>query len=427
MSAPDNFFSSYFEYTSMDFGEAPVNAHRWAAIGMVGALLGKQLYLPFGHSAITPNQYIQLIGVPATKKSTAIKISNALLKLWGYDNFAPQKLSMSQFLLELHEKTWGSDSEEEEQTTDLEENLFGSVNMKERAKDMPVAELYVASDEFVDFIGRNNLDFISLLGTFWDYKGVYDYKLKNSKPVIINEPTINIIAGNTPTGFNAAFPAEIQGQGFFSRMLLINTKPSGRKVAWPKAAPEESVSKMLDYLTKIKTLCIGEVTLHPEAYTLIEQIYYTWQPIPDHRFEHYTGRRHTHLLKLAIICAAMRVATHIIPEDVLLANTILTFAEYEMPDAMGEFGKGRNSAVAHKILEILNKSEKPLTISDIIKHVHSDVDNLSAITDIVRGLQMADKIQIVDGAFLPKKLIRTFRDTDLIKPSWLLPEERLSM
>ena len=184
---------------------------------------------------------------------------------------------------------------------------------------------------------------------------------------------------------------------------------------------------MLDYLTKIKTLCIGEVTLHPEAYTLIEQIYYTWQPIPDHRFEHYTGRRHTHLLKLAIICAAMRVATHIIPEDVLLANTILTFAEYEMPDAMGEFGKGRNSAVAHKILEILNKSEKPLTISDIIKHVHSDVDNLSAITDIVRGLQMADKIQIVDGAFLPKKLIRTFRDTDLIKPSWLLLEERLSM
>ena len=425
MSLPSTFFDAYFEYVDIESGEAPANIHRWCAISLIGTLLGRQFYFPFGREALIPNNYIQIIGLPASRKSTAIKTAAKLLKLYGYDNFAPQKLSMGQFLIELHDKTWGTEDSENGDmgSTILEDNLFGTTCPKTRAAEMNIAELYVASDEFVDFIGRNNTDFISLLGTFWDYKGVYDYKLKNSKAVYINEPTINIIAGNTPLGFNQAFPAETKDQGFFSRLLLIHAKTTGRKIAWPGSSTPETLKSVIDYMSSIQTTCVGEATMSQDTRDLCEYIYHTWEPLADSRFEHYSGRRHTHLLKLSLICAAMRVSKDIGTQDVILANTILTFAEYEMPMAMGEFGKGKNSALAHKILEVVNKAVMPITMTDLIKQIHNDIDNLSAVAEIIRGLTYADKLQIVDGVLLPKRVARAYSDSSVVKPSLLLAEE----
>lgn len=417
----DNFFNHYFRFVEIDAGECPANCHRWSAISALSAWLGKQVWMPFGHSIIYPNQYIQIIGLPASKKSTAIKISNNLLKLAGFKNFAPKKTSMEKFLVELHDLTWGN--EDEDGSSLLEDNLFGNENPKERAASLAIAESYIASDEFANFIGYNNLNFISLLGEFWDIDEVYDYKLKNSKAVYINRPTINILAGNTPTGFNQAFPPDVQGQGFFSRLLLIHAKSSGRKIEEPGSPSEEHTRIVLEYLGAIKKHCVGLITMTPRAKELMAQIYHTWEPLIDQRFEAYSGRRCVHLRKLAIICAAARISTQIDEQDVVLANTLLTFAEYSMPKAMGEFGKGRHSTAAHKILEIIDAAHEPVSMIQLIKHVHNDVDSLSAVTEIVRGLVFAEKLQVINGNFAPKRAARIFQDTELVKPSWLLAEE----
>jgi hypothetical protein len=422
----DNFFEHYFNWVGYPHNtEAGLVSHRWCAISLLAALLGRQFTLPFGHFALLPNKYIQIIGVPATRKSTAIKMSKKLLEAYGYSSFAPEKISLEKFLIELHDLTWGI--EDEVESTDdfaLERNIFGTNNPKQAAADMDIAEMYIASDEFVDFIGRNNLDFISLLGTFWDYNGVYDRKLKHSKAVYINNPTINIIAGNTHEGFNAAFPPEIQGQGFFSRLLLIHAEPTGRKITFPEPPKLEHTASVLEYMQRIKQTCVGTASITDEAKVLCDRIYMGWNPLPDKRFEHYSGRRFSHLLKLSIICAASRVSKIIDAKDIIMANTLLTYVEYSMPKAMGEFGKGRNSAVSHKILELITNADEPVSLHEIIKHVHSDLDNLNALNDLMNGLRMADKIQVMEGGkFLPKRQQRIIMDSELVKPSWLHPEE----
>lgn len=419
----DSFFNHYFRYVDIANTEAPMNCHRWCGISIIGALLSRNFYLPFGHSPLYPNTYIQIIGEPATRKSTAIKIAKKLLADFGYNNFAPESTSMEKFLMDLHDITWGSEDSELAQASELEEELFGSVSPKIRAADLTLAEYYIASDEFVDFIGRNNINFISLLGSLWDYNGVFDRKLKHSKAVYINNPTISIIAGNTPDGFNMAFPPDIQGQGFFSRLLLIHAKPTGKKITFPESPSAETTKAMLDYMKLIQQTCVGEAKLTPKARELCDVIYKSWQPINDPKFKHYSGRRFSHLLKLTLICTAMRLSTQIDEQDIVLANTILTFAEHSMPKAMGEFGKGRYSAITHKILEAINKADVPMSMVELIKHVHNDIDNLSAITELCKGLTYADKIQVVDGKFLPKKEVIIYEDTDLVKPSLLLPEE----
>lgn len=422
----ENFFEYYFKWIGYPHNtEAGLVSHRWSAISVLAALLGRQFTIPFGNSALMPNQYIQIIGVPASRKSTAIKAGKKLLGLHGYSSFAPEKISLEKFLIELHDLTWGIDDEiESTEDFTLERNIFGTNNPKQAAADMDIAEMYIASDEFVDFIGRNNIDFISLLGSLWDYEGVYDRKLKHSKAVYINNPTINIIAGNTHKGFNDAFPPDIQGQGFFSRLLLIHAEPTGRRITFPEPSTQEDTVAVLEFMTRIKQHCVGTVLFTDAARDICDKIYLNWNPLSDIRFESYSGRRFTHLLKLCIICAAARVSKIVDTQDVIMANTLLTYAEYSMPKAMGEFGKGRNSAVSHKILELISNAETPVTLHEIIKHVHSDLDNLNSLNDIMNGLRMADKVQVIEGGrFLPKRQQRILIDSELVKPSWLHTEE----
>lgn len=420
----DNFFTHYFNYIDYPNNtEASLSVHRWSCISIIAAWLGRQWNLPFGFFNIIPNQYIQIVGVPATKKSTAINTATSLLAKAGYRNFAPEKTSLQQFLIDLNDITWGAQDDNKENTNDdfmLDTNIFGALDPKETAENLPIAEMFITSDEFVDFIGRNNMDFVSLLGTLWQYDKVFSLKLKHSKHVYINKPTINIISGNTHENFHYAFPPEMQGQGFFSRLILIYAEPTNRKIAFPHPPLKQDEDRLIEYLLKMRDICIGEATITDEAKELCKIIYETWNPIEDARFAKYSGRRYTHMLKLSMICAAARLSNIIDTQDILMGNTLLTFAEYNMPKAMGQFGKGRNSAVSHKILEMITESILPVDMKTIIRGVHQDVDNLSAINDIISSLRVADKIQITeDGKFLPKQRKRTLTDSDTIKPSWM--------
>lgn len=90
-------------------------------------------------------------------------------------------------------------------------------------------------------------------------------------------------------------------------------------------------------------------------------------------------------------------------QDVLLANTMLSHAESQMPKALGEFGKSRNSDAAQAIMSKLFDTNKPLTINELWEVVSRDIEKREHLPDILSGLQQAKKIQYVKAAngFLP--------------------------
>jgi len=336
-----------------------------------------------------------LIGSPGTKKSSAIKIGAKLLKQTGYSTFAARKTRQEKFLLDMSEQADNLDAEE----NFLNENLFGDTDYSSR----PPAECFIAADEFNNFIGVGNLDFMSILGELWDYEGVYDYKLKNSKSVHISDPTISILGGNTPTGFSQAFPPEAIGQGFFSRLLLVYGEPSGVKYTIPPAPDLALQGQLIEMLHRIKTGVAGEVTMSKEAIDLLDKIYHQWEGIDDVRFEHYTNRRLTHLIKLCLVVSAARISRVIEVQDIIYSNTILTFTENLMPKALGEFGKAKNSDVTHKIMQLMDAAREPVTLHSLWKHVHTDLERREQIVEILGNLSVADKIQTVKGGYLPVK------------------------
>ncbi|MCF6237396.1 MAG: DUF3987 domain-containing protein, partial [Candidatus Marinimicrobia bacterium] len=85
-----DFFALYLDYTHKS--ETPLIFHRWSAIACLAAWLERDIHFNFGHFKLYPNIYIMLMGVPGTKKSSAIKIGAKLIKKAGYKTFAPRKV-----------------------------------------------------------------------------------------------------------------------------------------------------------------------------------------------------------------------------------------------------------------------------------------------------------------------------------------------
>ena len=376
----EDFLTTYLQYTIHT--ECPMVFHRWTALSVLGAWIGRDISFEFGHFNLYPNIYCLFIADAGTRKTTAIKIGQKLITRAGYKTFAAQKTRQEKYLEDLYIQS--TDSIEI-----LDQNLWGNLQSED------TTESYISADEFGNFIGAGNLDFMSILGELWDYEGVYKYKLKNSKDVFIPNPSISILGGITATEFNRVFPQEALGQGFFSRLLIVHDEPTGVKLYPPPTPDKEIRDKLLAQLGKIKESMQGQQSIIPEADNLLNKIYKSWPGIPDARFEHYTNRRLTHLIKLCMLIAASRLSMEISVEDVVRGNTMLTMLEHFMPTALGEFGKGRHSDVTHKVIKLLNSSSKMLSFKQLWQHIHTDLDKRDQLNDILYNLVLAEKIQYV--------------------------------
>lgn len=433
-SSKEDFISLYLAYTNQT--ECPTFFHRWCGITCLSAYLGRSIFFRHGHFTLYPNLYTMLIGSPGTKKSSAIKIGAKLVKQAGYNTFAAKKTRQEKFLLDLAEQSErkallaGAENGGEGAASGfdlLDQNLWGEdvdLDSPDNYINKPPAECFIAADEFNNFIGIGNMDFVSILGELWDYEGVYDYKLKNSKSVYIPNPTLSILGGNTPTGFDQAFPTESIGQGFFSRLLLVYGEPSGVKYTFPPPPDAALQAKLIALLGTIKKEMQGELTMTPEAMDMLDKIYLNWKGIDDPRFEHYANRRLTHLLKLCLVIAASSLSKEIDLPVIIEANTLLTFTEQLMPKALGEFGKVRNSDITHKVMTVIDQAKEPMPLQVIWRLVHNDLDNRNQLCEILGNLQVAEKIQVINGGYLPLKKVREESVDGAVDWSLLTKHER---
>jgi hypothetical protein len=164
-----DFFQSYLEYTSG--GEVPVCFHRWAALVGIGTILERNVHTRFGEGYIYPNMYTMLIGSAGTKKSTAIRRIKKLLIRAGYTHIAAERTSKEKYLADLSGQNDGISGEQDL----LDKNIFGTMD------DSTVTPNLIAADEANDFFGIGNLEFLSVLGSLWDWEGKYENRIKTGK------------------------------------------------------------------------------------------------------------------------------------------------------------------------------------------------------------------------------------------------------
>lgn len=405
-----DFFTDYMSYVRLDASEAPANYHRWACASIIGAMLGRQVNLPFGPMNIYPNQYIMLMGPPATKKGTVIGIAKKLLEQAGYTRFAADRTSKESFIRDMKSMDTMED--------DLELLTF----------DGP-AESYVMAGEFVDFIGQGDIGFMMTLTNLWDNLKVYEHKKITGKSVFVDKPTVNLLGGSTAATFLIAFPPEALGTGALSRLLLIHGESTGVKVAWPEQLDELQRSFLVLKLRDMKDKISGDMQITSDAKKIASDIYHEQVAVDDFRFTHYMQRRQIHLLKLSMIITAADVSDTITERNVIRANTMMAMAEKKMPKALGEFGTSRYSDSTNKVLDYLTTRIKPASSQEIWKVVQKDLNKPSELNDILLNLKTAEKIQIISvmgkTGYLPMHRADVQWKDKYLDLDWLTPQERL--
>lgn len=400
-------WDEYFDYRSET--EPPVVFHRWALIGCIAAWLGREMWLPFGTQRIFPNQYIMFVGTPGTRKTTAINQAKSIIEACGFDSFAADKTSKEKFLIDLS----GQDVDYSPENTRNKsaDDILSQIEVLDVEDGVP-KEVFIVADEFNDFMGNANIEFQALLGRFWDWDketGPYSHRLKNSKAVNIYQPTVNILSGNTPQGFANCFPLASIGQGFMSRLILIHGEPSGKKFSEPPIPSKTQGEKLASWFFQMRQKCRGPVNKTPDAADALKMIYHSWPELEDSRFTHYSTRRYTHLLKLSLIFAASRLSMEISKQDVIRANTVLAYAETNMPKAIGELGTSRMSQASNKLMQFLYDARMPKTSQELFKVVRNDLERPTDLHTLLQNLIMADKIQLITlpdsgkHGYLPKR------------------------
>lgn len=373
-------FKDYFR--SVEATESARICHRWAAISTIASLLGDKVYINFGGTKVYPNLYIMIVGTAGSRKSTAIKYSAKLLREVKYGNLAAAATSREQFF-EDFASVLDQDSRDN----------YSAGLLDPEDLDKLSTNYTVVADEFNDFAGLNNVGMYTSLANLWDYTGVFEYRPKHGKKVAIINPILNLLAGNTPDGFAAAFPANVLNQGLVSRTLIINAGKIRQKLYWPDPPDASVIKSLAEKLSLVKTL-VGEIIISPGAKAVLKDIYEHWNNVEDSRFASYGSRRYRQLLKLCIIMAASHGGLIVNKETVIEANTILTFAERHMPDALGEHGLNRSSPVVGRILDTVKHHHQPLiSVDSIYKAVATDVKDLKECKDIIMNLVAADRLQ----------------------------------
>lgn len=406
--------------------EPPECFQRWSIITGLSAVLGRRVFFQHGSFNLYPTMYAIMVGVPGTRKSTAIKQLKKVVKAAGYHHFSADKTTKEKFLVDLDgthkeedDKKFGSPKgrRASDDSFCLESLFDGTPESLTAGSDLSEdssapREAFICADEFYDFIGSQNIDFISLLGNLWDYEGIFEYKTRHGREVLIPEPTISLLGGCTFETFSMAFPAAILGQGFLSRLLMVYAEPTGRKITWP-APPDGTKVGMLSASLSLplKMLTHESLMLVPSAGAMktLDELYHSWQDLPDARLRNYSNRRFSHLLKLVQICFMARLLLHhpekILPSttlqvesvDVVAANTYLSAIEQNMSKALGEFGRSKNSPVQQTILETLRASSKGLAIEDLWKSVSRDLEDIRQLAGIITGMKAAGIIELVQG------------------------------
>ena len=394
----EDFFSLYLKRAGV--GEVSPVLHRWGALMTIAVLVSRRVYFRFGTGKIFPNMYLVFMGESASKKSTAINNVAKVLRLAGFDRFAPGETSKGKFAMHLagiEDLSSITGNASKRQTVggilDKMEAELKSVGKPKAVPKELISESFICAGELANFLGFNNIDFASFLGDMWDRDEPYEVSYKVSGEFKIHNPLINLLGGNTFEGMMKTLPPDLLGQGFLSRCIFIHSPKTGRKIAFPTGSTLKDDTEFLQYLNFFQSL-EGEIKMSEEAKIASAAIYDTWQDLDDHRFKQYSGRRFTQLLKLCTLEAIAQRRVTITYEDVVRANTWLTYTEANMPRALGEYGAGRNATGSNAIMNIFyNNPTLRLKVEQLWERTSSAFDSFKAGEEAIAGLLVAKKLQ----------------------------------
>lgn len=338
--------------------EPPLIFHTWAAIACVAACMQRGLWLDTGIGPLYGNMFVMLVGPPGTRKSTALTLAAKNLLTATDIRIAPddtggQRQGLLKALIEDVVDIEGLESAE---ANDIDRLMDVEMSLDTTNRHV----MFVLAKEFGSFIGHNSLDLTRFLIRMWDGEN-YKYRLRDSV-MEVKDALLTMAGATTPSDIATLMPAEAMGQGYMSRNILVYAGHKAKEVKPSEVRLDGSCAEDLQRVyARVSKRMRGALVLDKHALELLDNLYLHDTRINDTRFQYYSERRHTHLMKLAMALTVARDAMIIQQQDVEEAQRILVATEAYMPDALGEYGLSPLAVAQQKLLDFLRLSREPVS------------------------------------------------------------------
>lgn len=246
-----------------------------------------------------------------------------------------------------------------------------------------------------------------------------------------------MIGGINPASFSKVFPPTEMQSGLITRVLLVVGEKSNRSIQpFDFKDSSDSVKAIVAELIRIINMR-GEVTMSDNAKALLRECQ-TLQPrINDSRFTYYYDRRHEQLMKLCICVAAMWDTYEVQQDYVILANTILTFLEWNMANALGEYGVSKEMKNGEKIIQAIKHHDQTgsgAPADKVAQAVRQLIPNTMEMAQALAFLERSGTITITDGRYylnsrtlLERAKYDGFLYDSTMLPEWLEADNRLGV
>lgn len=377
-----DWLSSFVEYAS--FGEAPRRMYFWVGVSTVAGALRRRVWIDQRYFRWYPNFYVVLVAPPGiVSKSTTASIGMSLLRQVPGINFGPEVV------------TWQA----------LAKTLAESGEAFElNGEFLSMSAITIESSEFGNLLNPEDRDMIDMLVTLWDGRqGTLRKVTKMSGSDEIVNPWINIIACTTPAWIAGNFPEYLIGGGFTSRCVFVFADKKDKYVAYPsQVVPrdmQERAAALVHDLEYISARLVGECVISPAAIewgTAWYYEHYEKRPdgLDDQRFGGYIARKQTHLHKLAMILSASRQDSLVIePEDLALANTMLTDLEQDMPKVFSRMGANDSNAHMERLIGMIRRRGS-MPYEEAYRLVHAQFPDMREWEGMLAGAMRAGYLRL---------------------------------
>ena len=367
-----SFMSTYMEYTRIH--EAPEEFHFACGLTCLSLASHGARYLEFEHYQVFPNLYTLLLAKTAEcRKGGATGIARGIAEEAELINIE----SMSEKITEAGLWMQG------------EENVSVYGN----------STVFVFADELSVALSKHEAyaGLVPFLTRFYESRrGTYTKKTASAGTVALINPFIVTLMATTPTDFSSIIPAAASGTGFAPRLFIIFQDAPKAKIAYPKAPS----GLRRNIVTDLKTIAAACDPREPKVYALSSRAntwYKDWyesrNPRPeDPELDGWYGRKHTNLLKVALLLA-MSESDDLLLDIKHLEMSLAIVEKIEMNLARAYALLGQIPIALHgsRIMDQLLRRGKWLTRSEL-QHLNSSKMRSPELSEALYGLEVEGKL-----------------------------------
>lgn len=257
------------------------------------------------------------------------------------------------------------------------------------------AEVTVFCEEFKVFAKGLYADsgLIENLTKLYDC-GTWDYRTKGGGAIVVDNPCVNILAASTPEWLTTGSAADFIGGGFSSRIIPAAILKDEKEIAIPKMPPAIKALEplLLADLISMERLQ-GEFIFTKDG----EDFFINWYGVrrkhenPDQRMRGFYAKKHTLVLKVAMILSISLDDNLIVTEDhIQAALQLIGKLELNIPFAFQGVAWGEQAKYQDKVLMKI-KASGEIGHSELMQHFHYAMSG-SDLKQIIQTLLDEDVI-----------------------------------